>query len=71
MIRALLEHVKNVISSDGALWILGLDGILLIPLIFAVFFYPYAVLMSVGAVLAVTAVLLLLLRYVQGRHRHA
>ena len=71
MIRAMFEHIHNVINSDGALWILGLDGILLIPLIFAVFFYPYAVLISVGAVLVVSFALMMLVRYIQTRHRHA
>ena len=48
MIRALLHSVGQSFNSDGAWWILALDGILLIPLVFAMFFFPVAVLIGVG-----------------------
>ena len=41
MIRALLDYMGEHVSGDGAWWILGLNSILLIPGIFAVFFYPW------------------------------
>ena len=42
MIRALLDYMGEHVSGDGAWWILGLNSILLIPLIFC------RVLLSVG-----------------------
>jgi len=67
MIRAVLHSADHLFNSDGAWWILALDGILLIPLMFAVFFYPVAVLASVGAAAVLTVGLLVCLRAV---HRH-
>lgn len=66
MLREILHSADDLISSDGAWWILGLNGILLIPLIFAVFFYPVEVLGSVGAVLGL-AVLALVVRRIATR----
>jgi hypothetical protein len=43
------EHI----SGDGAWWILMLDSVFFVPLIFAVFFWPKAVLIGI----VVTAVL--------------
>ena len=38
-----IGHYKNeVASSDGGLWIVMMDGLLLIPLAMAAFFYPVA-----------------------------
>jgi len=71
MIRALLHSADDLINSDGAWWILALDSILLIPLIFAVFFYPMAVLMALGAALVLTIAILAVMRGVHTyRHRH-
>ena len=39
------EHI----SGDGAWWILALDAVFFIPLIFAVFFFPKVVLSGVAA----------------------
>jgi uncharacterized membrane protein HdeD (DUF308 family) len=52
MLRALLHSCGCLVNTDGACWILALDAILLVPLLFAVFFYPMAALASL-AVLAV------------------
>jgi hypothetical protein len=59
------EHI----SKDGAWWILALDSVLLIPLIFAVFFYPMAVVAIVGAAAALTVGFMLLRRLVHVRHQ--
>jgi hypothetical protein len=43
-----------MVSYDGGMSLLMIDGLLLIPLIFAAFFYPLQVLAGVGAVLVLT-----------------
>lgn len=48
MFRTLLLSVGQHFSSDGAWWILALDGIPPLPLIFAMFFFQVAVLIGVG-----------------------
>jgi len=71
MIRALLHSADDLFNSDGAWWILALDSILLIPLVFAVFFYPMAVLIGVAAVLVLTIAVLAVMRAVHTyQHRH-
>jgi hypothetical protein len=54
MIRALLHSADDLFNNEGAWWILALDSILLIPLIFAVFFYPVAILGSVAVLALLT-----------------
>lgn len=68
MFRAVFHYWDEHISGDGAWWILALDAVLLIPLMFAVFFYPVAVLIGVGAVLVLTAAAIGLRRAVYARH---
>jgi hypothetical protein len=58
MFHEMLHSADDLISSDGAWWILGINGILLIPAIFAAFFYPVEVLAWTGGLLALTAVAL-------------
>lgn len=71
MFRALLNVVRSLVSSDGAWWILALDGILLIPLVFALFFYPAAVLIGIGAAAALTIAALAVMRGMHTyQHRH-
>ena len=71
MIRAILHSADDLFNSNGAFWILALDGLLLIPLIFAVFFYPVGVLLGIGIVAALSLAALLVARAVQtNRHRH-
>src|SRR5688572_9187597 len=48
MFHEIMHSADDLISSDGAWWILGLNGILLIPAVFAVFFYPVEVLPTVA-----------------------
>ena len=69
MIRALLHSADDLFNSEGAWWILALDSILLIPLIFAMFFYPVMVLGGVAAAAVLTFVVLILMRRIQA-HRH-
>ena len=68
MVDALSDYTKEHVTADGSLWILGLDGILLIPVVFAVFFYPIAMLVGIGGAL-VLAVAYLALVNVAHRHR--
>ena len=42
------------VSYDGGLSLLWMDGLLLIPLIMAAFFYPMQALLAAGALLVVT-----------------
>ena len=51
MVESVEHYWKNHISGDGGLSLLGLDGILLIPVLFAVFFYPVVMLIAIGSVL--------------------
>jgi hypothetical protein len=44
------------VSYEGGLSLLWMDGLLLIPLIMAAFFYPLEALMAAGALLLVTFV---------------
>ena len=68
MVEAISSYTRDHVSADGGAWILLLDGILLIPLIFAVFFYPLAVLIGVGSAALLTVAFVLLVRAAQ-RHR--
>ena len=56
MVDSLSRYWRSRVSSDGALWILAMDGLCLIPLVFAMFFYPLEVLLAVAALLLLTAV---------------
>jgi hypothetical protein len=56
MLHEIMHSADHLISSDGAWWILGINGILLIPAIFAVFFYPVEVLSTVGGLMALAVV---------------
>lgn len=58
------EHI----SADGAWSILALDSMLLIPLIFAMFFFPRVVLIGVGAAALLTVAAIGLRRVVHPRH---
>jgi hypothetical protein len=64
MLHEIIHSADDLISNDGAWWILGLNGILLIPAIFAVFFYPVEVLTTVAGLVALTVVALFARRMV-------
>jgi hypothetical protein len=69
LLHALLHSCDKFFNADGAGWILVLDAILLIPVLFAAFFYPLAAFAVVAVVAAMTIVPLVILRVVQAR-RH-
>ena len=58
MLGSVSRYWESRVSSEGALWIVMMDGLFLIPLVFAAFFYPRAVLIWIGAVLLATAILI-------------
>jgi|APDOM4702015191_1054821.scaffolds.fasta_scaffold17710_2 hypothetical protein len=71
MIRALLHSADRFVEHAGGLSILALDGILLIPLVFAAFFFPLAVLGGVVAIALLSAIAFAVTRSVQAHHhRH-
>jgi hypothetical protein len=54
VLTLLRRYWSELVSYDGGMSLLMIDGLLLIPLVFAAFFYPIQVLIGVGAVLVVT-----------------
>ena len=48
------RYWDDLISYDGGFALVMMDGLLLVPLIMAAFFYPVEVLIGVGALLLVT-----------------
>jgi hypothetical protein len=50
----LRRYWSEMVSYDGGMSLLLMDGLLLVPLIMAAFFYPIPVLIGVGAVLVLT-----------------
>ena len=58
MLGSISHYWESRVSSDGALWILMMDGLFLIPLVFAAFFYPRQVMVSVGAIVLLSAALI-------------
>lgn len=69
MFHGVARYWNDHMSSEGSWWILGLDALLLVPLIFAVFFYPMVVLIGVGAA-AILTVGFMWLTHVADAHRH-
>jgi hypothetical protein len=67
-----IGHYKNeVASSDGGLWIVMMDGLLLIPLAMAAFFYPVAALIGIAVVVVFSVAGLFGVREYNRRHPHA
>jgi hypothetical protein len=50
----LRRYWSELVSTDGGMSLLLMDGLLLVPLVMAAFFYPIQVLIGVGAVLILT-----------------
>jgi hypothetical protein len=66
-----IGHYKDeVVSSEGGLWIVMMDGLLLIPLAMAAFFYPVAALIGVGVTVVFSIGGLLGAREYSRRHPH-
>ena len=70
LLHALLHSCDDFFNADGAGWILVLDAILLIPVLFAAFFYPLAALAGVLAIAVVTIIPLVVMRLIQARRHH-
>ena len=71
LFHALLHSCDSFYNANGACWILVANAILLVPLIFAAFFYPMAVLAAVAAMAVVTILPIVVMRVVHARrHRH-
>ena len=51
MFTLLRRYWSEMVSYDGGMSLLLMDGLLLVPLIMAAFFYPIQVLVGVGAAL--------------------
>jgi len=73
-LRNMLESVEHYwhdhVTSDGGLSLVGLDGLLLIPLIFAVFFYPMAISIGVVAALIVAVAVWEVRRFAHSHQHH-
>ena len=70
MIESVEHYWKDHVSADGGLSLLGLDGILLIPVVFAVFFYPMAMLIAIGSVLVLMLVAYEIVHFSRTHHTH-
>ena len=57
MISWLRSLWSERVSYEGGLTLVWMDGLLLIPLVMAAFFYPVQALLSAGALLLVTFVI--------------
>ena len=68
--QALLHSCDSFFNADGAGWILVVDAILLVPVLFAMFFYPIAALAAVAAIAVVTILPLVVMRLIQARRHH-
>jgi len=54
MFTLLRRYWNDLVSYDGGMSLLMMDGLLLVPLIMAAFFYPIPVLIAVGVLLALS-----------------
>jgi len=61
-------YLEGLVTTEGGLWLMMLDALLLLPLVLAAFFYPVEALIVAGAVVAAT--LLGWEGYVVWRRRH-
>ena len=56
MISLFRRHWNELVSFEGGLSLLWMDGLLLIPFIMAAFFYPVAAAIAFGVLLVLTLV---------------
>jgi len=56
MITLLRRYWNDLVSYDGGMALLMMDGLLLVPLVMAAFFYPVQVLMLIGALFLLSLV---------------
>ena len=57
MLSLFRRYWNDLVSTEGGLSLLWMDGLLLIPLIMAAFFYPMEALVAAGGLLLVTFVI--------------
>ena len=69
MLREILHSADRFIEARGGWYILALDGMLLIPLAFSVFFFPVAILIGVAVAAVLTIGTLVVMRRVHA-HNH-
>jgi hypothetical protein len=69
-VDALGRFRDETLSSDGGLWIVAMDGLLLIPLIMAAFFYPVIALSSIAAVAVISVLGMVLVRMYHRNQMH-
>jgi hypothetical protein len=71
MTDAVKHYWNDHLFDDGTWSILALDALLLVPVIFFVFFYPWAVLGTVGTLALMVGIYYVLLRAIRRHHlRH-
>jgi hypothetical protein len=71
MFKLLRQYWDDLVSYDGGMALLMMDGLLLVPLIMAAFFYPLEVGIAVVAVLVVTFAVYEGVSMWRKRHPHA
>lgn len=71
MFKLLRQYWDDLVSYDGGMSLLMMDGLLLVPLIMAAFFYPLQVGIAVVAVLIVTLAVYEGVAIWRKRHPHA
>jgi hypothetical protein len=71
VLTLLRRYWNEMVSYEGGMALLLMDGLLLVPLIMAAFFYPVEVLMGLGALLLVTLIAYEGYRLWRKRHGHA
>lgn len=69
-VDAVSHYTHEVTNSDGGLWIVLMDGLFLIPLAMAAFFYPMAALAALAALVVLSGAGVVGTRMYQRRHPH-
>jgi len=69
-VDAMGRYKDEVLSSEGGLSILMMDGLLLIPVVMAAFFFPLIALELLLALVAVSVVGMVLMRMYHRGHLH-
>lgn len=69
MIREILHSADRFIESGGGWYIVALDGMLLIPLVFSVFFFPVTILIGICLVAALTIGAMVVIRRIHAHHQ--
>ena len=70
MIKLVRRYWDDLVSYDGGMSLLMMDGLLLVPLVMAAFFYPVQVLMAVGALFILSLVVYEAIHIWRKHHPH-